>query len=80
MFTVKAIVEAVFDTGSGRNSMDEDYLRIFFPNPSTCFCVVEFVDIELLDCASMIQNRSFTINQMASIKVKFVEAAGFRFA
>ena len=70
-----ARTETVFDTGSTRNSIDQDFLKALIMEPTTALKVVDVVNIEPLECGSMLQGATFTTCKMALIDVTFKEDA-----
>ncbi|CAK0872941.1 unnamed protein product [Prorocentrum cordatum] len=64
-----ARVETVLDSGSARNSVDLDFLRRLIQEPTTSMQVAEVVDIEPMDCGSMLENTTFTAKKLAFIDI-----------
>ena len=73
-----ARIETIRDTGSTRNSTDQEFLQAPLQNESTQGCVRDVFDIEPLLCASTQRGRTFKIRKMALVDVTFKESSGVR--
>ena len=68
--------ESIHDTGSTRNSIDQEYLKALLGNEQTRDMVEDVFDITPLTCTSMQKGHSFKITKMATVRVTFVESSG----
>lgn len=71
-----ARVEHVFDTGSTHSSIDHTLLKQLILEKSTCVHVHDIVNIEPLECSSMIEGSMFTTSTRAILDVIFKEGNG----
>ena len=74
MWLGPAKTEAVFDTGSTRNSIDKEYLKALLQEDKTSPCVLKIEDIKPLTCRSVDKNNPIVVKQIAYLTVTFKES------
>ena len=70
-----ARIEAIFDTGASRNSIDKALLTELLKTPETQHIVKDIVRIEPLRCQSVSRSHVITIRQLAILSITFKECS-----
>ena len=76
MWVGPARIETVFDIGSTRNSIDEEFLKQLFMEKYIYMHVQDVVAIEPSECSGMIEGSTFTTSKLAILDITFKEGNG----